>query len=394
MSQRPLVRSPDLRRLLDDGYTIELVGGLLVVGDVPWVDNDKTVHEDGRLVMPLTLSGDVAQPPGNHTAHFVGGVPCDSNGAPLSNIINNTRSQRLADGLVASCMFSAKPRGGRYTDFHQKVTMHIAQISAPAEALRAEVTARRHRPVATEQDDGPFNYVDTASSRAGIDAINDRVRGERLAIIGLGGTGAYVLDLIAKTPVAQIHLFDDDPFLTHNAFRAPGAPTLEQLGEAPPKVEYLVAIYSNMHRGIVAHTCRVDGTTIDELRQLELTFAFVCVDDGDARKGIFETLDELGVPFTDVGMGVDEIDGKLTGIVRTTTSTPERRDHVATWVPFGTSGDGEYQSNVQIAELNALNATLAVIRWKKLRGFYADLEQEHHSLYAINGNHIANEERA
>jgi hypothetical protein len=45
-----------------------------------------------------------------------------------------------------------------------------------------------------------------------------------------------------------------------------------------------------------------------------------------------------------------------------------------------------------VADLNALNAALAVIRWKKLFGFYSDLEEEHHSVYVIDGNSIANED--
>ncbi len=43
--------------------------------------------------------------------------------------------------------------------------------------------------------------------------------------------------------------------------------------------------------------------------------------------------------------------------------------------------------------MNALNAALAVIRWKKLCGVYADLEGEHHSGYVIDGNHIVNDEQ-
>lgn len=32
----------------------------------------------------------------------------------------------------------------------------------------------------------------------------------------------------------------------------------------------------------------------------------------------------------------------------------------------------EYRTNVQISELNALNAALAVLRYKQIRGFYFD----------------------
>lgn len=392
MSQRPIARSEDLQRLRDEGYTISLLGGLLLVRDVPYVDADRNVHDDGILVMPLTLSGDVAQPPPDHTAHFVGGVPCDQRGAQLSKIINSVATNQLANGLVASCMFSAKPVGaGRYRDFHEKVVTHVAQIEAPAQALRGEVTARRHRPVEADSDDGPFDYVDTSSSRAGIDAISDRVRGERIAIVGLGGTGSYVLDLVAKTPVSEIHPFDGDRYFTHNAFRGPGAPTLAELQAAPFKVHHFTATYSKMHRGIVPHPYPIDETNVDELS--DFTFVFVCVDDGEAKELIFNALEQHDISFVDVGMGVEEVDGKLLGIVRTTASTPGRRDHLAKRVSFGAPIDDLYRSNIQIAELNALNSALAIIRWKKERGIYADLEQEHHSLYGIDGNHIVNEDQ-
>ena len=44
--------------------------------------------------------------------------------------------------------------------------------------------------------------------------------------------------------------------------------------------------------------------------------------------------------------------------------------------------------------MNALNAALAVIKWKKTRGFYADLEKEHHTVYGVSTNVLTNEEVA
>ena len=57
--------------------------------------------------------------------------------------------------------------------------------------------------------------------RAGISDLNAMLRGQKIAIVGLGGTGSYILDLIAKTEVSEIHLIDADEFVNHNAFRAP-----------------------------------------------------------------------------------------------------------------------------------------------------------------------------
>ena len=52
---------------------------------------------------------------------------------------------------------------------------------------------------------------------------------KKIIILGLGGTGSYILDLVAKTPVKEIHLYDGDTFYQHNAFRSPGAPSSDEL---------------------------------------------------------------------------------------------------------------------------------------------------------------------
>lgn len=59
----------------------------------------------------------------------------------------------------------------------------------------------------------------------------------------------YILDLLTKIPIAEIHLYDGDEFDLHNAFRAPGAPTLEQLTK-PKKVYWFFRHYDPMHSGI------------------------------------------------------------------------------------------------------------------------------------------------
>lgn len=91
-------------------------------------------------------------------------------------------------------------------------------------------------------------------------------------------------------------------------------------------------------------------------------------------------------------MGVEEVDGHLTGLLRVTTSTPGHRDHVhhKDRIPQGQGGD-DYGRNIQIADLNALNAQLAVIRWKRQLGFYAG-DLEGFSTYSIYTNEIANED--
>ena len=95
-------------------------------------------------------------------------------------------------------------------------------------------------------------------------------------------------------------------------------------------------------------------------------------------------------------MGLELIDGSLGGILRVTASTPEKRDHVHQGRISFTGGgpDDIYSSNIQVADLNALNALMAVIKWKKIRGFYRDLKREHHSTYTTDGNMSLNGDQA
>jgi hypothetical protein len=149
-----------------------------------------------------------------------------------------------------------------------------------------------------------------------------------------------------------------------------------------------------MHRKIFAHGTYIDASNVECLRGMD--FVFLCLDQGRAKQVIVEKLEEFGIPFVDVGMGVELIDDGLIGVLRVTTSTTAKREHVRTKNRIAFTGDGRedlYSRNIQIAELNALNAALAVIKWKKHCGFYVDLEKEHFSTYTIDGNTLTNEDK-
>src|ERR1035437_8430939 len=104
-------------------------------------------------------------------------------------------------------------------------------------------------------EDDIFKYPDTNSTRAKIDYLNRKFKNLKIAIIGMGGTGSYILDLVSKTPVKEIHIYDGDTFQLHNAFRAPGAISAEKFDSEDNlmKVNYYNEIYSRMHNGIIAH---------------------------------------------------------------------------------------------------------------------------------------------
>jgi len=386
MSQKPISLSPDLKRLRDEGYFIQIMGGFLVMREVPYVNAQRQVCR-GTLISSLTMAGDVTRTPDTHVAYFDGEYPCGADGNPIHQISHQSGNLNLGSGMTAKHSFSSKPSTG-YADYYHKMTTYAALFSGPAAQLQADATPRVFR-TPEEEENSVFNYTETASDRVGIGSLTERLALEKVALIGVGGTGSYVLDFVAKTPVREIRLIDGDDFLQHNAFRAPGAPTLLELREAPKKVDYLKGIYSKMHRGIVAHPVAINAQNLQLLDGI--TFAFLCMDAGEAKRLVVEKLEALGVAFVDVGMGLELVDGTLGGILRTTASTPQKREHFRSHVSF--AGDGEaniYSSNIQVADLNALNAVMAVIKWKKLRGFYRDLEREHHNSYTTDGNLLLN----
>jgi predicted ThiF/HesA family dinucleotide-utilizing enzyme len=393
MSRALFSRNADLAKLREEGYFVQVVGGFLVMREVPYVDDDRKVRR-GTLISSLSLAGDQTRPPDTHVMHFDGAYPCFADGTRIVAIANQTTHFDLGHGLTAEHAFSSKPEGG-YSDYHHKMTTYASILAGPAAALDRTATARPYRALDEEEDDGVFNYVETASDRVGIGALTAKLAGHRVAIIGLGGSGSYILDMVAKTPVAEIRLFDADEFLQHNAFRAPGAPSLEELREAPLKVDHFKAIYGRMHRGVTAIPEAITANNLDLLDGID--FAFLSLDAGEAKAALVTRFRERGVAFVDIGMGLELGDHGLSGILRVTTSTPVTRETVGahTRIPLAGGGAGDvYASNIQVADLNALNAVMAVIKWKKLCGFYCDLEHEHHSTYTLDGNMLLNEDQA
>lgn len=387
MSPQPIALSDDLRRLRNEGYDVNIRGGYLLIKDVPYVDPTRAVRR-GILISKLNLSANKTNKPGDHVAYWTGQHPCHSNGSKIVAFENSSAAQDLGDGVHADCTFSAK---ADYRDYHHKMTTYIGRIAGEAAKIDPEVTARTFPAIPEDEEGSVFKYVDTASTRAGIGALNSKLAGQRIGIVGLGGSGSYVLDFVAKTNVAEIHLFDGDVFSQHNAFRAPGAASLAELQAKPQKVTHLAAMYSNLRNGIVIQNLFLNETNAALLDGL--SFVFLCLDGGTTKRAVVNRLVDNGIPFVEVGMGLVLGDGQLSGIARVTTSTPDTRQSAAPHISYS-DDDGEaneYASNIQIAELNALCAALAVIRWKKLFGVYRDTRNEFYSGYSIATGEIVSE---
>ena len=391
MSKLQISRSTDLQKLRNEGFDIGVRDGYLLIRDVPYVNARREVMR-GTLVSTLTMAGGVTGPPQPHTAMFIGEYPCSASGVEL-DAIRHSGPQQLTPNLAVNWSFSSKLYGGvDYPDYYEKMTVYVAILESQAQAIDPTANARTYPVVRPdEDDDSVFHYLDSASSRAGIVMASAKLGLARVAIVGLGGTGGYVLDLVAKTWVREIHLFDRDLLYSHNAFRAPGAASAEELTAKPRKVSYFRDLYAKQRSGIVAYDHHIDATSVQELSGMD--FVFLCIDGGDAKKLIVEHLEATGIPFIDTGMGVELVDDTLSGIARVTANLPDRREHFRSRVSLGDAETNEdYDANIQIADLNALTAALAVIKWKKLFGFYGDQLGELNSSYTIDCNMLLSED--
>lgn len=391
MSHPLIDRNEDLRNLRDEGYAVGIVDANLVVQDVPYLTPAGTVRTDGVLASKLNANGEIVNLPDDHTVKFVGEMPHTSSGQPITALSAATDSERFTNGMVASFRFSSRPTTGQYPSYAKKIRTYVALITSHAQAIDTSVSALTRRVVEPDDTNSPFHYLDTASARAEISAITAKLAVERIAIIGLGGTGSYALDLLAKTPANEIHLYDGDVFSSHNAFRAPGAASKEELHSQPFKVDYFKEMYSALHKRIFAHPQYVDQTNIEELRGMACVF--LCMDANPSKKFIVQKLEEFGITFIDAGMGLIEKNAMISGILQVTTSEPNNRETARSRMSFATGeGDDIYDRNIQVADLNALNAILAVMKWKKIRKFYFDTQNERYLSYTLRSNLVLAED--
>ena len=390
MYQKLVSHNEDIRRLTEKGYAVGFDSNYMIIRDVPYL-NERQQLETGAIVTKLVFVDQNQVVQDDHQIFFAGSLPHNIDGAPIPNLGGGPTQLALSvacTDVVVQRSFSNKPRAaGKFEDFYEKIESYVSIISGPAIELY-NVTPHTFRAVQSNSD-SVFKFHDTLTSRAEITDLAANFRDDVVAIIGLGGTGAYVLDFIVKTPVREIRAFDLDPFHVHNAFRSPGRLSEAELDQT--KAEVYGSRYENFRTGLKFEAKFIDSSCGDDLEGV--TFAFVCVDKGSSRAGIFDLLISKGIPFIDVGMGLNRKNGPVSGMVRSTYFSIENGQKVKDMAvaPLADNPENLYRSNIQIGELNALNAALAVIRFKQLRSFYFEESPYYNVLYDVGDQKIVGE---
>lgn len=372
MFQKLVSHNDDINRLVKKGFAVGFDSNYLVVRDIPYLDQHKNLKWGAIVTKFIDVDGKkITQD--DHQIFFAGSAPHNVDGMPIGNLGGGTTQLALSDAckdVVVERSFSNKPKKtGKFEDFFEKIESYVAIISGPAIDLH-KADPYTFRVSEDVENNSVFKVNDTLTSRAEITDLSAKFKNDVVAIIGLGGTGSYVLDYLVKTPVKEIRGFDGKAYRVHNAFRSAGAMKEDEFGKS--KAEVHQARYENFREGLNLQTKYIDLWSGDDLEGV--TFAFVCVDNGPSRSDIFDLLISKKIPFIDVGMGLKRKKGALNGMLRVTYFPVEKAQEMRDMglCELSSSPDDIYKTNIQTGELNSLNACLAVIKFKQIRGFYLD----------------------
>jgi len=217
----------DLSDLLEKGYAITEDHGYVVVRDIPYLDSSGGCQIGAIVALISDVDGKRVKPH-DHQVFFAGSHPCEMDGTPIKGLGGGPTTLALASSpdVVVQRSFSNKlmmeNRTLRdYRDFFEKIEHYVTIISGPAKE-KCGATPYTFRVVEETPTNSVFKFRDTLTSRAQIVDLSAKFADDVVAVIGLGGTGSYVLDFLIKTPVKEIRGFDFDEFHVHTAYRSPG----------------------------------------------------------------------------------------------------------------------------------------------------------------------------
>lgn len=141
MPESPTALSPDVQRLVDEGYTVSIEGDYIIVDKVPYVSAPGTVS-DGAIISAYKTHNGIAQVGNNHTVWFTGSVPCTPTGQSLANALVADTNRATVAGRQVLCRLSYKAeRPGMLDNYYNKLTHYIRKLQGYANVIDASASA-------------------------------------------------------------------------------------------------------------------------------------------------------------------------------------------------------------------------------------------------------------
>ena len=385
MSNSLISRNADLLALVEAGYSIKVLGAYLIVEGIPYLAECGGIKK-ADIVTSLDLSEGKTTPPSDHTVWWTGGMPHKADGESMDAYLCCAKweaGRDIGEGITVYMQWSRKPRERGttrgYMNYQEKVETYVDEVAGQAESKQPGIlmTARSGGYLEVESNTR-FMYLNTSTYRDGTKGAEQNIEKEVVAVIGVGGSGSYLVDILAKTSIKELHLYDDDVMKQENAFRIAGAARIGELGSGKHKVEWHRERYAEVRKeGLYVHPVKIDDENLACLKTC--TTVFIAVDKLDTRRKIQRACSEMGVLHISVGIGLEmegEKNNEIGGMVKIETDYQvgryEKQEN-------GSPENGEndvYGSNIQTAELNMLGAALAIMEWKARRGVYRNERDE------------------
>ena len=338
-------------------------GKFLVVKGICYLNSDLKIKTNGIFVDELDPNFLMK----DHTLCFKGDRPIRKDGRDFSFV--NPVEKNFPCNITTQYFLSRKPESGKFENIVTKIEFYRKKFLS--EVLKKDPefnTAEYPRSVCNSLSLDPQTNL-AYLGHYKLQDVSKKLENLKIGIIGIGGTGSHILDMVSKTPVKEIHIFDKDILEKRNFFRMPGGLSKEKY-EGRSKVEFFKKVYENLGaRTIKAYKQDVTDKNLNEL--IDLDFIFISIDRPEEKRKIIDFLKIHKKSFIDVGMGVLKDDKCLSLIatLRTVLCVPNDYTNAEKIHMNSNSSENAYD-HAQIIELNSLQASLAVIQWKKIYGFY------------------------
>ena len=298
-----------------------------------------------------------------HVANIRGltrGLVYDRNGNQIGNVTKSNQADR--------CTISIKRDAGEYKDAWEALKTYISEIYG---GFRTDTQA------GTQQPMRPYTFPIAGEKTCKEVEWLDLVRGDRIAVAGLGGVGSWIADIMTKSDVSELHAWDDDLIEDKNILRMPGAVHPKWIGKS--KARWFEDTYRQIHPKVYGHEEKVYAGNFEEFLS-GINFGFVAVDNDEGLEAACDALAGANIPFVNVGLSIDRRQGQVTVSVRLITAYP----HNESWqsaVPRVDRSGQEVYGGLELPDISAMAVGLAVQSWRKIRGQLAQKEPQECLVY-------------
>ena len=279
----------------------------------------------------------------------------------LSGCLYNRSGTKFTNGVIrettSSCTLSIKLNDGRdYVDAWEALNTYVRLVYSLFLGQPGSSDKANPR---------PYKF-DVLGDQAR-EAVEWRglLASEHVAVVGLGGVGAWIADFAAKSDAREVHGWDYDCIEPKNILRMPGALDPEEwIGR--PKAEWFQETYCRIHKGVNGHKVKVSTDNVQNV-VVGTTIAFVAVDHAEDRMMVCDSLANAGIPFVVAGLSLARQDKRVKVAMRVVTAHPGLPSWRQAIPQVGQSGQDDYGS-LDMPDVYSIAAGWAVQSWRKMRG--------------------------